>query len=309
MPGAAVVSLRTADAIRELLRRGPSPEPRRPRGVETGRAPLLVKCTSATAASGSGVGAQCYPAVVLDPDSSVVVASQPTLGEVWLTVIDSSGSVVVPTSGGWYHGLMAGTFDDDGDERPRVFAATRASSGISGIDVEDTDENPTVATVTQLRFESTDGFTVSSPGAGIARVDLALSTSESTLASVYDISADDTWENTGLSVSLPNAGTYLLYGHVTSSGTVSAIQAAGDLIYLRLFNSTNSTQLWTEYGVHVRTVSTVAYLEVTPILCVVTVDGAKTVRLEGYRNVAGSATVWTLARIASGSRLGYVRIG
>ena len=51
--------------------------------------------------------------------------------------------------------------------------AINASGGIAGIDVEDTDESPTVATVTQLRFDSADGFVVSSPGAGIARVDLA----------------------------------------------------------------------------------------------------------------------------------------
>ena len=54
--------------------------------------------------------------------------------------------------------------------------AINATGGIAGIDVEDTDESPTVATVTQLRFDSADGFVVSSPGAGIARVDLGSNT-------------------------------------------------------------------------------------------------------------------------------------
>lgn len=53
-----------------------------------------------------------------------------------------------------------------------ILAGLSSGSGISGIDVEDVDESPTVATVTQLRFDSADGFVVSSPGAGIARVDM-----------------------------------------------------------------------------------------------------------------------------------------
>ena len=62
------------------------------------------------------------------------------------------------------------TFDDS---VAGVRTVNAAGGGIAGIDVEDTDESPTVATVTQLRFDSADGFVVSSPGAGIARVDLA----------------------------------------------------------------------------------------------------------------------------------------
>lgn len=56
---------------------------------------------------------------------------------------------------------------------PGQIAIDAAGGGIAGIDVEDTDQSPTVATVTELRFDSADGFVVSSPGAGIARVDLA----------------------------------------------------------------------------------------------------------------------------------------
>lgn len=51
--------------------------------------------------------------------------------------------------------------------------AAAASGGGGSLEVEDTDESPSVASVTQLRFDSADGFVVSSPGSGVARVDMA----------------------------------------------------------------------------------------------------------------------------------------
>jgi hypothetical protein len=47
-----------------------------------------------------------------------------------------------------------------------------AGGGGASLQVEDADESPSVSSVTQLRFDSADGFAVSTPGSGIARVDM-----------------------------------------------------------------------------------------------------------------------------------------
>jgi hypothetical protein len=59
----------TADRIRALLGDlgGTMPMPSR---TPRGRHWSLVRCTSATAISGGGVGAQCYPAVILSPEAT-----------------------------------------------------------------------------------------------------------------------------------------------------------------------------------------------------------------------------------------------
>lgn len=44
--------------------------------------------------------------------------------------------------------------------------------GGAGVTVEEVDGTPTFAGITTLRFDQADGFVVSQPGAGIARVDV-----------------------------------------------------------------------------------------------------------------------------------------
>lgn len=174
-----ILSDPTAIKVLELIRRTPGVAPGPPqRGGTHGRVPVLVRCTSATAAGGTETGHdQCYPAVALDINS--LVDEQADGADVWLTVLTDGVGVGVPTADKVYHGLYAGTFDPfpesagTTDSRPRVFAASAPAGGSSSLTVNEVDGSPSVSSVTEVRFDQADGFVVSTPGAGIARVDVA----------------------------------------------------------------------------------------------------------------------------------------
>lgn len=124
----------TSEQLRALLRKSERPvTPRPARITPQGRMRVLAKCTSTTPA-GSGVGAECYPAVIVSTDPAELVADQPTYADVWLTVVQG-GAAVAPTSGAWYECELAGTFDPDptgtSDPRLRVFAVADAGSSLS----------------------------------------------------------------------------------------------------------------------------------------------------------------------------------
>ncbi len=93
------------------------------------RVPVLVLCDSVTPADESGVGAQCYPASIIDVNS--LLDSQTLTGTVWLTVLGESGEPVVPTVDTPYLGLYAGavTPGDSDSTRLRVFAAAKGDVG------------------------------------------------------------------------------------------------------------------------------------------------------------------------------------
>lgn len=100
-----------------------------------GRIPVLVRCTSATAAGGAEPGGtQSYPAVVVNINS--LVSTQEDGAAVWLTVMNTGTStVLVPVSGKVYYGLFAGNFDPfpsgATDPRPRVFATSGVGSQLT----------------------------------------------------------------------------------------------------------------------------------------------------------------------------------
>jgi hypothetical protein len=118
----------TARRLGELLGETDDPVEQSPaRGGTRGKHPILVRCTSITAASGSAVGSQCYPAVIIDTDA--VVSTQVELPDpVWLTLLTTSGAATAPTLNALYHGLFAGEFDPAADSRPRVFAVAPAGA-------------------------------------------------------------------------------------------------------------------------------------------------------------------------------------
>lgn len=53
----------------------------------------------------------------------------------------------------------------------RGIVAPAGGAGAASITVEEVDGSPSFAAITTLRFDQGDGFIVSQPGAGIARVD------------------------------------------------------------------------------------------------------------------------------------------
>lgn len=255
------------------------------RGGATSRTPVLVRCTSATAAGGTEVGHdQCYPAVVLDINS--LVANQAEEAAVWLTILDggttaSPITVAVPVAGNAYYGLYSGMFDPfpgsgSSDPRPRVFAIARAS---------------------------------------------AITHFTSTLGTSYSVTADNAWQDSGLAVSLPSAGTYYLFGRLNVAARLDAVPSSSEAQgYVRLFNSTDSTPVTaTEMqAIALSSFNSGVLTESsnTPVAAVLTVGGAKTVRVELRRNTPSGAN-WAAGPVLNsgggtglnGSHLGYMKIG
>lgn len=309
-----ILSNETAARLMRLLNgSGDQPIPPR-RGGATSRIPVLVRCTSATAAGGAEVGGdQCYPAVVVNTNS--LLDDQEDGAEVWLTLLDTGTSgVAVPTSGKVYYGLFAGNFDPDPegtpDPRPRVFATVGAAGGGS-LQVEDVDESPSVSDVTQLRFDSADGFSVSSPGAGIARVDftptLTVTGSDAYNGSGYSVTSDDNMQATGTSISLPSAGTYLVW---VTCETLIKISAGSNYGYMNgeIINTTDSTTVpltGSEFVIGAAQGTTFADYCTTTFQCIYTVAGAKTIELYAARP---SGPTWTTSQV-TWARIGYVKIG
>lgn len=125
--------------LRQVLYGTPDadPTPFRVHPKPGGRTPILVRCTSATAAGGVELGGTVtYPAKVVDINS--LVSDQDEAADVWLSLLDGGTTAspltyATPVSGNCYYGLYAGTFDPfpsgASDPRPKVYAVTRATSG------------------------------------------------------------------------------------------------------------------------------------------------------------------------------------
>ena len=173
--------------------------------------------------------------------------------------------------------------------------------------VGEVDLSPTYVPIHTILFDSADGFAVTNPSPGVAQIDFSggggggaidNDSGTSTLASDYSISAG--YASTGLSVSLPTAGTYLLICTIDSSleGTKH------DRIAYRLYNSTVAAAVGTP-GIHElqETPSAQAVgLTVTLHARVVT-SGAETVRLEATLSVGSGP-----AEANAGSTLTYVHL-
>ena len=131
---------------------------------------------------------------------------------------------------------------------------------------------------------------------------------QAVLGADYTITASDAWEDTGLSIALPAAGTYLIGGHISGAGESSA--GVTGSIKARLYDSTAGAGISAS-------VRRCVYVGVTGEVrvgnasysMIVAVTQASTVKLQGWRDA--SAT-WTSSQILSGgggySNLSYVRI-
>lgn len=158
-----VVSPGSAIKLRKLMEGQRSVPVPKSIGGEVQRLHLLVRCTSATPA-GTGISAECYPAVVVDPVSDELVADQPELGEVWLTVI-SGGVVAPPTVNEIYAVVMSGEHTEGSDTRPRCFATAGAAGGATVTAAMDQGNASTVAiTPDNTWVDTTAGVTLPSAG-------------------------------------------------------------------------------------------------------------------------------------------------
>lgn len=160
----------TARRITQLLERNGEIGPARPsRGGSSGRIPVLVLCDSMTPADGSGVGAQCYPATVLDINSNET--SIAAGAEMWLTVLGAAGLPVVPTVDTPYLGLLSGEVapGGSGTSRNRVFAV-EGGGGAFDLTVKESDGTPSLTGIHTIEFDQGDGYIVEANGTGVAKI-------------------------------------------------------------------------------------------------------------------------------------------
>ncbi|MFZ5856792.1 MAG: hypothetical protein ACOYZ6_08175 [Chloroflexota bacterium] len=123
---------------------------------------------------------------------------------------------------------------------------------------------------------------------------------ESVLASPFTISgAAGVYQDTGLSITLPSAGTYLINANVRSDLTGNA--GTSWWINAKLYNSTDSADVANSERMVVLTNTTGANQQLTaPITVFVTVAASKTIKLYVCRNGTGTPS-WTRSNIYSDS--------
>jgi len=167
-----------------------------------------------------------------------------------------------------------------------------------------------VTTIAEIA-PGTAGHVLTANGAGVApswqAPSVATNSTSSLSSSQYNISATDLYEDIGLSVTLPAAGTYRVWVNLTVGGRITA--SPNGVITFKLYNSTDAADVsnsertapWiTQNSVGI--VDNVAFEET------ITVAASKTIKVYAKKN---SGPTWTDAYISSGtdarSRIGYVK--
>lgn len=131
----------------------------------------------------------------------------------------------------------------------------------------------------------------------------------STLGSTYTISADNgAYEDTGLSVTLPSAGTYIVW--YTARTNISALTTAGAFVEVELYNSTDAGAIANseEIGAYASTLSA-SYYGVPHLNVYVTVATSKVIKLYAKVVAPGSTTIRTVNSDTYGrTNMGYIKI-
>lgn len=148
--------------------------------------------------------------------------------------------------------------------------------------------------------------TAASNGSGGSAIDNI--SGQSVLGSSYTITADSTFENTGLSVSIPSAGTYLISFNVREQTLMTTGQG---YIQLRLFDVTNSAAIAnSDRMTYITTTLASNQQAESAYSAIITTAGAITLRLEAERNVLSGS--WSSANITSDTAgyttLSYVKL-
>ncbi|TXH11816.1 MAG: hypothetical protein E6R03_13925 [Hyphomicrobiaceae bacterium] len=131
----------------------------------------------------------------------------------------------------------------------------------------------------------------------------------SVLGSTYTITADNgAYEDTGLSVTLPSAGTYVIW--YTARTNVVAAGAAGAFIEVELYNSTDGSALANseEIGAYASTV-TASYYGTPHLTTTASVVASKVIKLYAKSVAPSSTTTRTVNSDTNGrTNLGYMKI-
>lgn len=132
--------------------------------------------------------------------------------------------------------------------------------------------------------------------------------------SLYSITTDDTWEDTGVEVTIPVAGTYKITATATgmANATDDGSPSSGFGIEIRLYNSTDAAQVSNTVTslVSVPTLNTNELdgednVDVSTIDLLLLITGAKTIKLQARRS---SDVSWLISDVLPPARLNFVRI-
>jgi len=131
------------------------------------------------------------------------------------------------------------------------------------------------------------------------------------LASSFSITAaDGVYEDTGLNITLPEAGTYLVTCNIRAK--LKGNTGTDWFLLGKLYNSTDAADVANTETLLVRTMTT-DHIELTTVISIlITVTAAKTIKLYVARSGNGTPT-WTTSEITSNSngrtRMLYTKIG
>lgn len=173
----------TARRLIKLLNERQAANSRAANGQHSAARWVLVRCDSATPIAANELGQQLFPATIIQTAADIIyplgIALDPTymLGaEVLLTILGNGLEFVVPVATKTYAGVMTGDVEQDASGsllgRPRVVGFTIPEE-FSGIGTGEVDGTPAYTGVTSLEFDQADGFVVTNPSVGVARIDIA----------------------------------------------------------------------------------------------------------------------------------------
>lgn len=125
---------------------------------------------------------------------------------------------------------------------------------------------------------------------------------QSTLGSDYTLTTS--YSDTGLSLSIPGAGTYLLSGEIVGTHNSDSVSAAS-FNAARFYDVTNAAQVGDIVTVVTGQVNSLTNVQTAPIGAVYTASGAATIRLEGKYQSMGSTVT---AKFQANTTDGFTRI-
>ena len=131
------------------------------------------------------------------------------------------------------------------------------------------------------------------------------------LGANYTISGDNgAYEDTGLSISLPSAGTYLVW-YTARTNIAAAAGGSGAYILTELYNSTDAAAIANseQIGAYATTI-TASYYGVGTVIARVTIAASKTVKLYAKSVAPTSTTTRTVNSDTNGrTTIGYLKVG